>query len=261
MKIALDMLGLRAYHSTDLHVDKQENIEAWMRALDWKYNGIGKPFERQDWDKMMPEYATAIDAPACFFAAEMAEAYPEAKVVVLNRDPESWFFSCVKALGQRRRMGSWYHILFLWDPRIRCARRYMGKKQEDVWKFEWDEPGAREKAFAFFEDYYADCRARIPQERRLEFNVREGWGPLCEHLGVEVPTALGEDGKSVPVPFPRTNEAEEFRAKMTSFRYRLINEALKDWCRRLFIGAAAGYGLYAWTRPWVRHALRLLTGR
>ncbi|KAJ9129895.1 hypothetical protein NKR23_g12421 [Pleurostoma richardsiae] len=158
-------------------------------------------------------------------------------------------------------MGPWYNILFLWDPRVRAARRYMSKKQEEVWKFEWDSPDAKEKAFAFFKDYYADCRARIPAERRLEFNIRDGWEPLCKHLGVEVPTIAEENGKRVPVPFPKTNEADEFQVKMNNFKFRLINQALKDWSQKLVIGAAAGYGVYAWTKPWIHHACRMLTER
>ena len=158
-------------------------------------------------------------------------------------------------------MGSWYDILFLWNPRVRSARRYMFKKQEEVWKFEWDDPDAKEKAFSFFNDYYADCRARIPEERRLEYNIREGWEPLCKHLGVEVPSVVGEDGRRVPVPFPKTNEADEFRVKMNNFKSRLINQALKDWSQNLVIGAAVGYSVYTLTKPWIRHAWRMLTER
>ncbi len=56
MKTALDILGFRAYHSTDLWVDSQENVERWMTAFDWKYNGKGKPFDRLEWDKILGNY-------------------------------------------------------------------------------------------------------------------------------------------------------------------------------------------------------------
>lgn len=38
----------------------------------------------------------------------------------------------------------------------------------------------------------------MPEERLLEFNVRQGWGPLREFLGVPVPDA----------PFPRINDTK-----------------------------------------------------
>jgi hypothetical protein len=38
----------------------------------------------------------------------------------------------------------------------------------------------------------------------LVFDVREGWAPLCEFLGVEAPDE----------PFPRLNEAREMRRRL-----------------------------------------------
>ena len=40
----------------------------------------------------------------------------------------------------------------------------------------------------------------IPAERLLVYDVTDGWGPLCEFLGVDVPDT----------DFPRTNNVEEF---------------------------------------------------
>ncbi|KXJ87078.1 hypothetical protein Micbo1qcDRAFT_167807, partial [Microdochium bolleyi] len=94
----------------------------------------------------------------------------------------------------------------LWDPRVQALARNLDKKQRDVWRFEWSDADAREKALAFFEGYYAECRARIDEQRRIEFRVQDGWGPLCEFLGVDVPTVVGDDGVRREIPFPRTNE-------------------------------------------------------
>ena len=46
--------------------------------------------------------------------------------------------------------------------------------------------------------------AGVPAEKLLVFEVREGWGPLCEFLGVEEPAK----------PFPRLNDREEFPRMM-----------------------------------------------
>jgi hypothetical protein len=40
----------------------------------------------------------------------------------------------------------------------------------------------------------------VPQERLLEWNVVDGWDPLCKFLKKEVPKE----------PFPRTNDAAAF---------------------------------------------------
>ena len=59
-------------------------------------------------------------------------------------------------------------------------------------------------ARAIFRQHVEDVKATVPPERLLVFHVREGWGPLCEFLGVPVP----EDR-----PFPHVNE----RAAMKRF--------------------------------------------
>ena len=42
-------------------------------------------------------------------------------------------------------------------------------------------------------------QATVPPERLLVFNVKQGWAPLCEFLGKEVPDE----------PFPFVNETED----------------------------------------------------
>ena len=59
-------------------------------------------------------------------------------------------------------------------------------------------------AKAIFRQHVNDVKATVPPGRLLVFHVREGWGPLCEFLGVPVP-----DDK----PFPHLNE----RAAMKRF--------------------------------------------
>ena len=48
-----------------------------------------------------------------------------------------------------------------------------------------------------YEDHYALVRKVTPKERLLEYKFGQGWEPLCEFLGKEVPD----------VPFPRVNDS------------------------------------------------------
>jgi hypothetical protein len=61
---------------------------------------------------------------------------------------------------------------------------------------------------AFMTDYFrkhtSEVVRTIPAERLLVYEVSQGWGPLCEFLGVPVP---GE-------PFPSQNSRAEFIARM-----------------------------------------------
>ena len=45
--------------------------------------------------------------------------------------------------------------------------------------------GGREVAEKFFSDWEAEVRSNVPAERLLVFEAKDGWGPLCEFLGVE----------------------------------------------------------------------------
>ena len=49
----------------------------------------------------------------------------------------------------------------------------------------------------------AEVKRFVPAERLLIFDVREGWAPLCDFLGVEQPTE----------PFPHYNKREQFRSR------------------------------------------------
>lgn len=60
-----------------------------------------------------------------------------------------------------------------------------------------------------YEAHNAHVRAVVPKDRLLEWHPRDGWEPLCQHLGVDVPEEflVKEAGKGVKVkPFPNINE-------------------------------------------------------
>jgi hypothetical protein len=64
----------------------------------------------------------------------------------------------------------------------------------------------RSHAIKVFERHNEEVRRRVPRDKLLVYEVKEGWGPLCEFLGVEEP------GK----PFPRLNDAAEMRRRIRS---------------------------------------------
>ncbi len=59
----------------------------------------------------------------------------------------------------------------------------------------------RQHAIAIFNQHIEAVKQRVPPDRLLVYNVKEGWEPLCAFLGVEVPV-----GK----PFPHLNERSSF---------------------------------------------------
>ena len=63
-----------------------------------------------------------------------------------------------------------------------------------------DRLSERDHATRVFREHIAEVKAEIPAHRLLVFDLREGWRPLCDFLGVDVPD----------VPFPKTNSSKEF---------------------------------------------------
>jgi hypothetical protein len=66
----------------------------WREAMRRKARG-----EPVDWDAAFAGYRATVDFPAANFWAELAEAYPKAKVVLTVRDPQRWYDSASKAFG------------------------------------------------------------------------------------------------------------------------------------------------------------------
>ena len=52
-----------------------------------------------------------------------------------------------------------------------------------------------------YERHNAEVRASVPPEKLIDWKPQDGWGPLCEALGVPEPAE----------PFPVTNTTEQFR--------------------------------------------------
>jgi hypothetical protein len=86
MKAALHILGYDdVYHGTDVYSNIKD-CDMWIDALNAKYFGKGKPFGRAEFDKLLGHCAAITDGPANCFGPELIDAYPTAKVVLVERD-------------------------------------------------------------------------------------------------------------------------------------------------------------------------------
>jgi Sulfotransferase domain len=187
LKIALEQLGLGpCYHMAEVMLDPLERAPGWIRAAD------GDP----DWESVFAGFASTVDYPGCRFWRELTAEYPAAKVVHTVRDPDAWFESTqatIFSLRMRHRMDSMPpELQEFFDKTVR----------QDF----GDLIGDRDFMTAAFRKHNADVERAIPAERLLVYEVAQGWQPLCDFLGVEVPDR----------PFPRVNSREEISAMMTA---------------------------------------------
>lgn len=119
---------------------------------------------------------------------ELLAAYPEAKVVLTTRSPESWLHSMQNTLITVISWRSWTllslfdreHSAFYW-PLFNRIMRIMSKGRVP-WK-----PSAAPSYLEYFDEHYALVRRLVPRDRLLEWHPSQGWGPVCEFLDLPVP--------------------------------------------------------------------------
>ena len=136
--------------------------------------------------KRVYQHADAVvDAPGNFFWEEILEAYPDSKVILSEREEDSWLKSLVnqlqvfEAVISRRFLAvlsptSRKQIFILYshltailgsaDPKSACVLRKRYRMHNH------------------------GVKSLVPPEKLLVYNVKQGWKPLCDFLGCEVPT-------------------------------------------------------------------------
>ena len=191
-KTALErLLGAPCYHMSELF-EHPEHIPAWADAAE------GKPV---DWPALLDGYAATVDAPGATLWRQTSAAFPDAVVLLSVRESaEQWWDSMDRTIFPRireRRAAFDGVVPDDMPPQMRDAMR-MFRGLSGFAAYADDKAGG----MAWYEEYNAAVRAEAPADRLVEWTASDGWGPLCEALGVPVPDE----------PFPRVNSSEEFQA-------------------------------------------------
>jgi hypothetical protein len=178
LKFALEHVGFGpCYHMSEVFAGARRNVPLWLDAV------RGQP----SWDAIFDGFKSTTDYPACTYWCELADYYPDAKVILTVRDPDSWFDSVSETIFAEKMQGS-----LIGTP--------IGEMMKGVI---FDAFDGRVKERTFMTDWFKRRNQRViaalPPERLLVFSPKEGWQPLCTFLGVAVPDA----------PFPRVNSRDE----------------------------------------------------
>jgi hypothetical protein len=204
LKVALETLGFDpCYHMTEVFAHP-EHTGFWISA--WR----GEP---ADWDGVLGGYEAAVDWPACSFYEDLMERHPAAKVILSVRDPERWYESVRNTIYELSVVVP-RHPIYRIGYKLVSLFVFRGSGDVDladeiIWQGTFD-GRFEDKNYAIevFERHNAEIRQRVPGVRLLVYDVKAGWGPLCEFLGVEVPDE----------PFPRTNDTAEMRRRLRAVK-------------------------------------------
>jgi hypothetical protein len=200
-------------------------------------NYTGAPFKRADWDVLFGPYEAVTDMGS-FFAPQLIETYPEAKVILVERDIEEWYKSMDEAIfgttwGLRadlviNRLGPLYGLQGGKTIRKIMLGFYGVRNVEEM----------RHVARDQYTRHYAEIRAAVPKKRLLEFRLEDGWAPLCEFLGREVPN----------VPFPVKNKRVEHVQRVRQKQSMFLKHVAKRFAKKAmpWVFAVGVLSLVAW---------------
>ena len=188
LKNALETLGfVRCYHMFELRENHPDHRPLWAAA----HRG-----ETVDWEQLFTGYRASVDWPSCNLWRELAQSYPDAKVILTVRDANEWYDSVMRTIypsSQRRRTDP--------DPQARAAGDWVN---EVVWEHVFDgRMQDREYAIDVYHRHNASVMESIEPERLLNFDPQLGWTPLCEFLNCTIPET----------PYPLVNTTKEFLAR------------------------------------------------
>lgn len=194
LKVALEELGAGpCLHSLEALSSGNGQIAAshWERIA----NG-----EQIDWREAFDGWGSTVDWLGARFYLEMLQAWPQAKVILSVRDPEDWYESCHASLHATRELAGALRAPRDSAPIFRAVDNAIW---EDLFEGRF---GERDYALEVFERHRLQVARVVPAERLLIYNIREGWQPLCDFLGVPVPKT----------PFPHLNGRDAFWTRFGS---------------------------------------------
>jgi hypothetical protein len=186
LQLALQqLLGGPCYHMIEVF-GRPDDIPVWHRAV----NG-----DQPDWNAFLADYVATVDWPACAFWREIAEANPDAPVLLSSRDADGWWKSAsntIFVVGARPATG---------DPQLDAQREMALDMFRNTFTPDWLDEAEAKRAY---EAHNAEVRASVPAERLIDWHPGDGWEPICEKLGLPVPSD----------PFPHVNTTDDFRAML-----------------------------------------------
>ncbi len=181
---ALNQLGFPCYHMFEVIENRNNKTH-----LDfWRMVANGKPGTQYDWDEVFSRYTATVDNPACCVWRELLVAYPDAKVVltVHPRGADAWYESTMDTI---------YFTESMWQFKVLELTTPFGRKMGDMSrKLIWQRSlrgtmRDRSKAIERYHQHIAEVKAEAPADKLLIFSVDQGWKPLCDFLGVPVPSS------------------------------------------------------------------------
>eukprot|EP01084_Bolivina_argentea_P071423 129866_1 len=223
LQVALQQLGFNSYHSTTVS-DNPEDSPLWLKAVNMKksklnHNNVTSfnewytpqcKLNEFNWDEIFQttttqKYNASVGAPSVAFFMDILQFYENApynydvKVIFTQRkDANVWCNSFMGSIGKMHNIvnKNWFlkRVASMGGIKIIQATFPELVLQQNMNKG-FDEEIMKEK----YIEWNKAVIENISSDKLLCFDVRDGWGPLCQFLNVDVPDT----------EFPRSNETKD----------------------------------------------------
>jgi hypothetical protein len=181
LQTALNMLGFGPCHHMVEVFAKPASMALWIEAA------AGRP----DWEAIFDGYNSMVDYPGAGYWRQLAEYYPDAKILHSERDPDKWFDSTQATIFEPGSMAVRSE-----GPMAAFFGSIVGPMRAHIHD--------RTYMTDFFRRHNEEVKRTIPPERLLVYEAGQGWEPLCRFLNVPVPDA----------PYPSENSRADFIARV-----------------------------------------------
>lgn len=186
---ALEILGLGPCYHMKISMWRFWHLNFFLRAWHGK---------KVNWKRFYSNYNSVVDWPTCVFYKELMEVYPDAKILLNVRDPEKWYDSMYETIWAIQP------VFPFWFPPV--VRRF---HKEVIWStnFRGQFPD-KEATMKIYKEYIEEVKQTVPADRLLVYDVKQGWSPLCQFLGVPIPDR----------PFPNKNDRKSFQRMIATLK-------------------------------------------
>lgn len=241
---AYEQLGYQDVYHGMKSLDDNDDWLVLARGADASFPALptytGVSFTRADWDEVFGSSEAVTDV-ASLFGEQLVKVYPDAKVVLVQRDFDKWWASMEESVVSNFWGPVPDFIIGYVEPLLGTTGGMAGRKMLLGFFDAKDPEELRRNARTAWERHHARIRELVPKEQLLDFKMEDGWKPLCEFLGKPVPPP--------GIEFPWVNESAALKAKVIERHTQQLKDAgrrMAPWAAGLL---AVGVGTwFAWGR-------------
>ncbi|KAJ6191385.1 hypothetical protein N7519_001406 [Penicillium mononematosum] len=213
--LALKELGYTPWHMCEPIDDPSRMYNQWTEAMNCRFFGGNRPYNRKDFDKLRGPYDALLDIPACLFWDDFHKLYPDAKIILTTRSADSWFKSIHGTIIPWLEKPLLKVLQYFDRKRLGPEMRMVKTAYKVICNNDYHSPETMDR----YLQHNDRVRNGVDPDRFLELRLGDGWEPLCAFLGVPVPSK----------PYPKVNNTDEFNQGAEEADAAMLTGMLKPW--------------------------------